>query len=36
MKYIKKIIPVDAWQIDMLEIDNQGNLPVWVHIHARD
>ena len=31
MKYIKKTIPVDAWQIDTLEIDNQGNLPVWVH-----
>ena len=26
MKYIKKAIPVDAWQIDTLEIDNQGNL----------
>lgn len=31
MKYIKKPIPVDAWQIDMLEITNQGNYPDWVH-----
>lgn len=31
MKYVKKPIPVDAWQIDMLEIDNQGNYPDWVH-----
>jgi hypothetical protein len=30
-KYIKKPIPVDAWQIDTLEIDNQGNIPDWVH-----
>lgn len=29
-KYIKKAIPVDAWQIDMLELDNQGNVPDWV------
>lgn len=31
MKYIKKPIPVDAWQIDMLEIVNQGKYPEWVH-----
>lgn len=31
MKYIKKPIPVEAWQIDMLEIVNQGNYPEWVH-----
>lgn len=31
MKYIKKAIPVDAWQIDMLEIVNQGSYPEWVH-----
>lgn len=30
MKYLKKAIPVDAWQIDMLEIDNDGNYPDWV------
>lgn len=30
MKYLKKAIPVDAWQIDMLEIDNQGAYPDWV------
>jgi hypothetical protein len=30
VKYVKKLIPVDAWQIDMLEIDNQGNYPDWV------
>ena len=30
MKYLKKAIPVDAWQIDMLEIDNQGSYPDWV------
>lgn len=30
MKYVKKQIPVDAWQIDMLEIDNDGNYPDWV------
>jgi hypothetical protein len=31
MKYIKKPIPVDAWQIDTLEIEHQGNIPDWVH-----
>jgi hypothetical protein len=31
MKYIKKPIPVDAWQIDCLEIVNRGNYPDWVH-----
>lgn len=31
MKYVKKPIPVDAWQIDMLEIVNQGSYPEWVH-----
>jgi hypothetical protein len=30
MKYIKKPIPVDAWQIDVLEIEHQGNIPDWV------
>lgn len=30
MKYLKKAIPVDAWQIDMLEIDNDGAYPEWV------
>jgi hypothetical protein len=30
MKYVKKPIPVDAWQIDMLEIEHQGNYPDWV------
>lgn len=30
MKYLKKAIPVDAWQIDMLEIDNDGAYPDWV------
>lgn len=30
MKYIKKPISVDAWQIDMLEIEHQGNIPDWV------
>jgi len=30
MKYIKKPIPVDAWQIDLLELVNQGNYPDWV------
>ena len=29
-KFVKKIIPVDAWQIDMLELQNQGNVPDWV------
>jgi hypothetical protein len=31
MKYIKKAIPVDAWQIDLLELQHQGNYPDWVH-----
>lgn len=31
MKYVKKPIPVDAWQIDCLELANQGNYPEWVH-----
>jgi len=30
MKYIKKPIPVDAWQIDTLEIEHRGNYPDWV------
>lgn len=30
MKYLKKAIPVDAWQIDMLEIIHQGDYPDWV------
>jgi hypothetical protein len=30
MKYLKKAIPVDAWQIDTLELENQGAYPDWV------
>ena len=30
MKYVKKPIPVDAWQIDTLEIENMGNYPNFV------
>lgn len=30
MKYIKKPIPIEAWQIDMLEIVNRGAYPEWV------
>ena len=31
MKYLKKPVPVDAWQIDLLELQHQGNYPDWVH-----
>lgn len=31
MKYLKKAIPVDAWKIDVLELENQGAYPDWVH-----
>lgn len=30
MKYVKKPIPVDAWQIDTLEIEHNGNYPDFV------
>ena len=30
MKYLKKAIPIEAWQIDLLEIQNQGVYPDWV------
>lgn len=30
MKYVKKPIPVDAWQIDTLEIENMGTYPEFV------
>ena len=39
MKYIKKPIPVDAWQIDMLELIElkyAGNMPQWVGQAYRD
>lgn len=31
MKYLKKAIPIDAWQIDVLELENQGAYPDWVY-----
>lgn len=30
-KYMKKPIPVDAWQIDLLEMQNAGSYPDWVN-----
>lgn len=35
MKYVKRPILVDAWQIDTLEIEHQGNYPDWVHEAAK-
>ena len=31
-KYMKKPIAIDAWQIDLLEMQNAGNYPVWVNM----
>jgi hypothetical protein len=36
VKYVKKPIPVDAWQIDLLEIQNHGDYPDWVRYALED